>query len=380
MPTNIIMPQMGESVFEGTITRWLKKEGDRVLRDEPLFEISTDKVDTEIPSPVGGILRKIICPVGAKVPIHTVVAIVDESGAPAEEAVPRGAAAPVRAEPAPVAGLDPTEAETRRFAPPAGGCGTGAGGPPRPVAAEGPLLLEVSSEAPLALRDQVVPMSPMRERIAEHMVRSRRTAAHAATVFEADVTRIVEIREREKRDFEIVTGTRLTYTPFFAAACVQALREFPILNSSVEGKNIVYRKEIHLGVAVALPDGLIVPVIRNAGERSFVDLCRTLNDLAERARTKRLSVEEVQGGTFTITNPGPYGGLFGTPIINQPQVAILGIGTIERRPVVVHEAIAIRSMCYLCLSFDHRVVDGAVADRFMARLKGILQEWTIPIR
>jgi len=223
-------------------------------------------------------------------------------------------------------------------------------------------------------------MSPMRERIAEHMVRSRRTAAHAATVFEADVTRIVEIREREKRDFEIVTGTRLTYTPFFAAACVQALREFPILNSSVEGKNIVYRKEIHLGVAVALPDGLIVPVIRNAGERSFVDLCRTLNDLAERARTKRLSVEEVQGGTFTITNPGPYGGLFGTPIINQPQVAILGIGTIERRPVVVHEAIAIRSMCYLCLSFDHRVVDGAVADRFMARLKGILQEWTIPIR
>jgi 2-oxoglutarate dehydrogenase E2 component (dihydrolipoamide succinyltransferase) len=220
----------------------------------------------------------------------------------------------------------------------------------------------------------------MRARIAEHMMLSRRTSAHVATVFEVDMTRIVELREREKRDFETVTGTRLAYTPFYAAACVQAIKEFPILNASVDGTNIVYRRDINLAVAVAVPDGLIVPVIRNAEEKNFLGLCRAVNDMAERARSKKLSVEEVQGGTFTITNHGLYGSLFGTPIINQPQVAILGIGAIEKRPVVVNDAIAIRSMCYLCLSFDHRVIDGAVADPFMARLKEILQEWTIPIR
>ncbi len=223
-------------------------------------------------------------------------------------------------------------------------------------------------------------MSPMRARIAEHMVMSRRTSAHVATVFEVDMTRIVEIREREKRDFETVTGTRLTFTPFFAAACVQAIKDFPVINSSVEGNAIVYRRNVHLGVAVALPDGLIVPVVKNAEEKSFLGLCRAINDLAERARGKKLSVEDVHGGTFTITNPGPYGGLFGTPIINQPQVAILGIGGIEKRPVVAGDAIAIRSLCYLCLSFDHRVIDGAAADQFMARVKEILQEWNIPIR
>lgn len=420
MPTNVIMPQMGESVFEGTITKWLKNEGDFVRRDEPLFEISTDKVDTEIPSPVGGVLQKIICPVGAKVPIHTVVAILDDSaaapaGSPPEK--PLAAPAPVpdaAPAPAPPASASPAVDSRRIFSSPlvrriaqqegvdlSRIQGTGWKGritkkdidefmakrgdeapvPAAPVPEVPPAPPPAAPLPPVpAGRVQAVPMSPMRARIAEHMVMSRRTSAHVSTVFEVDMTRVVELREREKRDFETVTGTRLTYTPFYAAACVQALREFPVLNASVDGTNILYRRDIHLAVAVAVPDGLLVPVIRNAEEKSFLALCRAINDLAERARAKKLSVEEVQGGTFTITNHGIYGSLFGTPIINQPQVAILGIGAIEKRPVVVNDAIAIRSMCYLCLSFDHRIIDGAVADPFMARLKEILQEWTIPIR
>jgi len=423
MPTNVIMPQMGESVFEGTITKWLKNEGDFVRRDEPLFEISTDKVDTEIPSPVGGVLQKIICPVGAKVPIHTVVAILDDAAAAPAGAPPAktGEAPPPPPAPAPAAPAPPDNRRifssplVRRIAQQEGVDlsqiqGTGwkgrvtkkdidefmakkGGEAPAPAA---PATAPVPDPAPdpvpaapvLAAprpalppgRVQAVPMSPMRARIAEHMMMSRRTSAHVATVFEVDMSRIVELRDREKRDFETVTGTRLTFTPFYAAACVQAIREFPVLNASVDGTNILYRRDINLAIAVAVPDGLIVPVIRNAEEKSFLGLCRAINDMAERARTKKLAVEEVQGGTFTITNHGIYGSLFGTPIINQPQVAILGVGAIEKRPVVINDAIAIRSMSYLCLSFDHRIIDGAIADPFMARLKEILQEWTIPIR
>jgi 2-oxoglutarate dehydrogenase E2 component (dihydrolipoamide succinyltransferase) len=419
MPTNVIMPQMGESVFEGTITKWLKNEGEFVRRDEPLFEISTDKVDTEIPSPVGGILQKIICPVGAKVPIHTVVAILDDAAvAPAGTPAPKSGEAPPPPVPAPApvpAAADPrrifSSPLVRRIAQQEGvdlsqiqgtgwkgrvtkkdidefmakkGGEAAAPAAPAPDAAPDPVPAAPLPPAPRpalpAGRVQAVPMSPMRARIAEHMMMSRRTSAHVATVFEVDMSRIVELREREKRDFEVVTGTRLTFTPFYAAACVQALREFPIMNASVDGTNILYRRDINLAVAVAVPDGLLVPVIRNAEEKSFLGLCRAINDMAERARAKKIAVEEVQGGTFTITNHGIYGSLFGTPIINQPQVAILGIGAIEKRPVVIDDAIAIRSMSYLCLSFDHRVIDGAIADPFMARLKEILQEWTIPIR
>ncbi len=431
MPTNIIMPQMGESVFEGTITKWLKSEGDGIRRDEPLFEISTDKVDTEIPSPVAGVLKKIICPVGAKVPIQTVVAIVEESdAAPAASpapAAPVPAAAPAAPAPAPPAAVPPpapakgdddrpvfSSPLVRRIAQQEGVDlaqvqGTGwkgrvtkkdiegflarqegeaaAPAPPAPPAPAAPAPAPPKGEAPAPARpagasgrSRSVPMTPMRVKIAEHMVLSRRTSAHVTTVFEVDMSRVAALREREKQDYETVYGTRLTFSPFFAAACVQAIKDFPVVNASVEGTNIVYKHDINLAIAVALPEGLIVPVIRNAEEKSFLGLCRAVNDLAERARSKKLSVEDVQGGTFTITNPGLYGGLFGTPIINQPQVAILGIGGIEKRPVVVNDAIAIRSMCYLALSFDHRVIDGATADRFMARLKEILQEWNIPIR
>jgi pyruvate dehydrogenase E2 component (dihydrolipoamide acetyltransferase) len=223
-------------------------------------------------------------------------------------------------------------------------------------------------------------MTPMRIKIAEHMVRSKATSAHVHTVFEVDLSKIAAVREKEKDDYERVHGTKLTFTHFFAAAAVQALREFPIVNSSVEGTNILYKKEINLGIAVALPEGLIVPVVKKAEEKSFLGLARAINDIAERARTKKLAVDDIQGGTFTITNPGVYGGLFGTPVINQPQVAILGIGGIEKRAIVVNDAIAIRTMCYLVLGFDHRTIDGAVADQFMAHLKKLLQEWSQPIK
>jgi len=425
MSVKVLVPLLGEGVEEVTVMKWLKQEGDSVKELEPLLEVNTDKVDTEIPSPVSGVLRKIICPVGAKVPIHTVVAIVDDSaaapdGAEAAAAPPKPAPAPPPAPVSPPAPPSPAPAAVeegkrvfssplvRRIAQQEGVDlsaveGTGWKGrvtrkdieeflarkggeapssPPPPVPAPAPVPPAPApprTEGP-AGRVQVVPMSPMRVKIAEHMVMSRRTSAHVATVFEVDVTRVVELREREKQDFETVYGTRLTFTPFFAMACLQGIKDFPILNASVEGTSIVYRRNINLGIAVALPDGLIVPVVRNAEEKSFLGLSRAVNDLAERARGRKLTVEDVQGGTFTITNPGIYGGLFGTPIINQPQVAILGIGGIEKRPVVVNDAIAVRSMCYLCLSFDHRVIDGAVADQFMSRVKEVLQGWTIPIR
>jgi 2-oxoglutarate dehydrogenase E2 component (dihydrolipoamide succinyltransferase) len=437
MPTEVKMPQMGESIYEGTVTKWLKKEGEAIKKDEPLYELSTDKVDTEIPSPVSGRLSKIVVQAGQKVPIHTVVAMVDEGAAGSSPA-----AAPAKAEkqpaPGPAAGTPESAKPAKAVAPPApepapapaahSGDGDrlfasplvrkmardegidlsqlrGSGGGGRitkedvvsyleskkggaapaakpapaaaaPMAAPAPAAPKPSGPAPAGS----VPMTPMRVKIAEHMVRSKATSAHVHTVFEVDLSKIAALREKEKDDYERVYGTKLTYTHFFAAAAVHAIREFPIINSSVDGTNIVYKREINLGMAVALPEGLIVPVVKKAEEKSFLGLARAINDLAERARTKKLAVDDIQGGTFTITNPGIYGGLFGTPIINQPQVAILGIGGIEKRAVVIGDAIAIRPMCCLVLGFDHRTIDGAVADQFMAHLKKLLQEWNQPIK
>ena len=422
---NIVMPQMGESIFEGTITKWLKKEGDAIKRDEPLFEISTDKVDTEIPSPVAGVVQKILMPVGSKVPIHTVVAIVEEAGAgasaapasPAPAAVPAPAPRPSPAPaPVPVAVPDGGNGGERRvFASPLvrriarqegvdvnrlAGSGwkgrvtkkdieehlsRGTSPAPAPVPRPAPPVaapLPASAPKPVAAgeRVRVVPMTNMQVKVAEHMVHSRRTSAHVTTFFEVDMSKVVEIREREKDNYETVYGTKLTYTHFYAMAAVQTLKEFPLFNASVDGNNILYKSDINLGVAVAVPEGLIVPVVRNCEEKSFLGVVRGINDVADRAKTKKLTLNDIQGGTFTITNPGSYGGLMATPIINQPQVAILGIGSIQKRPVVINDAIAIRSMCYIDLSFDHRVVNGIDAEKFMARVKDILQTWNIPIK
>jgi 2-oxoglutarate dehydrogenase E2 component (dihydrolipoamide succinyltransferase) len=435
MPTNIVMPQMGESIFEGTITKWLKKEGDTVKRDEPLFEISTDKIDTEIQSAVGGVLTKILMPEGSKVPINTVVATIDEVGSAPAAAPAPAVARPVSA-PAPAPAPAPVPAAAgvvsggdggRVFASPLvrriarqenvdlnriegsgwkgritkkdiedhlgrGGTAPAVTEPapmpapvPRPAApmstpAPAPAPMPAPRPAAIAGRTQVVPMTNMRAKIAEHMVKSKATSAHVTTCHQVDVTRIAELREREKADYETVYGTKLTLTHFFAGAVVQVLKEFPLLNASIDGTNIVYHNYINLGMAVAVPEGLIVPVIKNCEEKSFLGMVRGINDVAERARTKKLTIDDIQGGTFTVTNPGPYGAAMFTPIINQPQVAILGIGSVEKRPVIVNDAIAIRSMVYLCLSFDHRIVDGIDAEKFMARLREIIQTWTIPIR
>jgi 2-oxoglutarate dehydrogenase E2 component (dihydrolipoamide succinyltransferase) len=426
MLTNVIMPQMGESIAEGTITKWLRKVGEPVGRDEPLFEITTDKVDAEIPSPAAGILSKILVQENETVGVNTVVAVIEGEGAPAT--APEAAAAPAPPPEAPAAetaveaaAAPPSAAEVRtsplvrRIAldyqvdltqvP-----GTGLGGriskkdildyverrqqaaaarsaaPPAPAppvelpparpSAVGPPAPPTGAAAGPA---QVVPMTPMRRQIAEHMVASKRTSAHVYTVIEVEMTRVVEARERQRDEFERRNNFKLTYTPFFVRAAVEAIRDFPVINSSVEGTNIIYKRDVNVGIAVALESGLIVPVIKHADEKSFLGLARAVQDLAERARSKRLSVEEVQGGTFTLTNPGTFGGLFGLPIIHQPQVAILGVGAIEKRPVVRADAIAIRSMAYLSLSYDHRVVDGAVAEKFLARLKQIIEQWDEPV-
>ncbi|HZT74531.1 MAG TPA: dihydrolipoamide acetyltransferase family protein [Terriglobales bacterium] len=444
MPVDVIMPQMGESIFEGTVTKWLKKPGDKVQRDEPLFEISTDKVDAEIPAPAAGVLKEIKIPEGKTVQVNTVVAVIDSDGAGAPAAAPQPAAAvappprpapqaaPPPPRPAPQAAPPPrpTPAPAPRAAAPtpapapaaaatvrssplvrrlarenevdlAQVAGTGEHGrvskrdilsyieqrraaPPQAAAVPAP----VPEPAPLAPAVpaapyqpgavEIVPMSVMRKRIAEHMVMSKRTSPHVYSVFQADVSKIVALREKSKAQFE-AAGTKLTFMPFFAQAAIAALKQFPIVNSSVQEESIVYKKDINLGIAVALDWGLIVPVIKHAEERNFLGLQRAINDLAERARTKRLSPDEVQDGTFTITNPGVFGGLFGLPIINQPQVAILGVGGIHKTPVVVDDAIAIRSIVHLTLSFDHRVVDGAVADQFLAAVVNSLENWSQPL-
>jgi len=426
MPTNVIMPQMGESIAEGTITKWLKKVGERVERDEPLFEISTDKVDAEIPSPAAGVLAKILVQENETVPVNAVVALIDGGGAEAETGKVEGTqagknlAAPAAVSPpAPMAVAAPpgpgpsargrgekvrSSPLVRRLAREHGVDlslvrGTGFGGriskkdvlvylaegraargaalaaPPEAPTAPLPVAPKIVFEGPT----HVVPMTPMRRQIAEHMLASKRTSAHVTTVFEVEMTKVVEMRERHGQEFERRNGLKLTYTPFLIRAALEAIREFPIFNSSLEATNIVYKRDVNIGVAVALETGLIVPVIKRADEKSFLGLARAVQDLAERARSKRLSIEDVQGGTFTLTNPGVFGSLLGTPIINQPQVAILGVGVIEKRPVVRNDAIAIRPMVYLALSFDHRVIDGAVADQFMGRVKQVLETWEEPV-
>ncbi len=423
MPTNVIMPQMGESVAEGTITKWYKKLGERVDRDEALFEISTDKVDAEIPSPAAGVLTQILVKENETVAVNTVVAVIDGEGAavavpaPEEAVVPKPGAAPPAVPPTPSPAAGPSAASA--VAPPAafpesaetgelrtsplvrriarehhvdlgqvkgsglGGRvskkdildfierrsagGAGAAAPEAPQVTAAPVIFTGPT--------QVVPMTPMRRQIAEHMVTSKRTSAHVYTVVEAEMTRVVATRERCKEEFERHHGIKLTFTPFFIRACVEAIRELPIINSSVDGTNIIYKRDVNIGIAVALENGLIVPVIKRADEKNFLGIARAVQDLADRARAKRLSVEDVQGGTFTITNPGSFGGLFGLPIIHQPQVAILGVGAIEKRPVVREDAIAIRHMVYLSISYDHRAIDGAVAEQFMGKIKRILENW-----
>ncbi len=447
MAVDVIMPQMGESIFEGTITKWLKKAGDKIERDEPLFEISTDKVDAEIPSPSAGVLKEIKVGEGQTVPIQTVVAVI-EAGADGAATAAAPAAAPSKpeaAKPAPppaAKSAAPAPAALASPAPQAASSGekvrssplvrkiarennidvsqvpgTGAGGrvsksdilsavqgggapaaaastsaapasappparpagvPPATGGASASAVLEnaVPREKMYFGHYEVQPMSVMRQRIAEHMVLSKHVSPHVYSVDEADMTAIATLRAKMKSKFEETTGTKLTFMPFFVRAAVEALRAFPTVNSSVDGTNIVLHKECNIGIAVALDWGLIVPVIKNAEEKNFLGIARTMNDLAERARAKKLKPDEVAEGTFAITNPGVFGGLFGLPVINQPNVAILGLGTIEKRPVVIDDAIAIRSMVYLTLSYDHRVVDGAVAHQFMAKLKHTLENWT----
>jgi 2-oxoglutarate dehydrogenase E2 component (dihydrolipoamide succinyltransferase) len=421
---DVVMPQMGESIAEGTIVKWLKKPGDRVQKDEPLFEISTDKVDAEIPSPAEGVLAEIVVPEGTTVAVNTVVAKITGAAAGAAKDAPAPAAppeppraappppAPPRAEaPAPPVtavatleerlrvrssplvrkmaaehGIDITRIEgtgiqgrvtkadmetyldrlERGAAPPA--AAPAAAATPSPAAAPSPAAPAPRAAAP-PMGDRVEPMSIMRLKIAEHMIESRRTSAHVQTFWEVDVSHLARLRERHGEEFQRRNGVKLAFTTFFAKAACDALKAVPIVNASIAGSEIRYHGAVNLGIAVALDWGLIVPVVKNAGDMNTGGLAKSITDLAARARSKRLSPDEVTGGTFTITNPGIFGGLFGCPIINQPQSAILGIGAIEKRPVVIDDAIAIREMAYLSLSFDHRLIDGAVAEQFMGELK-----------
>ena len=419
MSVDVIMPQMGESIAEGTITKWLKKLGDAIKRDEPLFEISTDKVDAEIPAPAAGVLAEILVAEGKTVGINTVVARIAAEGAsvaataptaaapatPPTAARPAAAPAPMpgQARPAPVAGGVPSREDLRR---------TRSSPLVRKIAAEHNVDItaiqgtgisgrvtkqdieahiqrgtgataarSAASPAPAPAvsifkpgeTTHAEPMTTMRKKIAEHMVMSRRTSAHVTTFFEVDMTNIAKLRDRHKAAFLAREGIKLTYLPFIAKAAIEAISRFPIINSSVDGDNIVYKRNVNLGIAVALPTGLIVPVVKRADEKNILGLARSIADLGERARSRKLLPDDVAGGTFTITNPGSFGGLIGTPIISQPQVAIMGVGVVEKRPVVINDAIAIRTMCILALSFDHRIIDGADADRYMADVKESLQ-------
>jgi pyruvate dehydrogenase E2 component (dihydrolipoamide acetyltransferase) len=480
MAVDIVMPQMGESIFEGTITKWLKKPGDKVERDEPLFEISTDKVDAEIPSPSAGVLKEIKVGEGKTVPIQTVVGVIDAAGdgagaakAPAPAPVPAAkapepmkAAAPA-ARPVPAAAPAPSAPKPPVSAPAASGQttpptrpsgerihssplvrrmakehgidlasvpGTGAGGRiskqdieaylaggaagsspaaeleeaaesyapqtpapsappaaapraaapvPPPPSAGGQTHVAFESAVPREKmyfgNYEVQPMSVMRQRIAEHMLASKHVSPHVYSIDEVDMTKVAALRAKSKDEFEKRYETKLTFMPFFVKASVAGLRAFPTMNASLDGTNVILHKEINIGIAVALDWGLIVPVIKNADEKNILGIQRNLNDLAERARTKKLKPEEVQEGTFSITNPGVFGGLFGLPVISQPNVGILGLGTIEKRPVVINDSIAIRSMCYISLSYDHRVVDGAIAHQFMHKVKETLENWSEPL-
>lgn len=421
--TEVVMPQMGESIVEGTLTKWLKKPGERVERDEPLFEISTDKVDTEIPSPAAGTLREVLVEEGKTVGINTVVARIEDGAGNGAAAPSKPAAAPPQAAPAPQAPAsapEPVGAPVAAAAEPAAPAGplsplvrkmarehnidlsrvkgTGAGGritrqdveaylaagqapaaarpAPAPVQAPPAPSTYVPPAPPSPAKVRVEPMSVMRQKIAEHMVMSKRTSAHVTTIHRVDMTKVAKMRDRHKADFQARYGMSLTYLPFVVRAAVEALRTYPVVNASIEGTNILYHNEINIGIAVALENGLIVPVIRNADERNVLGLQRAIVDLASRARSRQLKPDEVQGGTFSITNFGSYGSLVGTPIINQPQVAIMGVGMVTKEPVVIDDAIAIRSMCYLSLTFDHRLIDGALADQFTAKAKSVLENWS----
>jgi 2-oxoglutarate dehydrogenase E2 component (dihydrolipoamide succinyltransferase) len=429
MPTDIIMPQMGESIVEGTITKWLKKPGDKVQRDEPLFEISTDKVDAEIPAPASGVLQEIKVSEGTTVGVNTVVGTIAVDGeaaaapakaAPAppakqekkEEKKPTAAAAP-----APVASPPPqpeaTEDEETRSSPLVRKIarehgvslsqisGTGLGGritkqdimafierapsaeaaavqSPQPAAASAPS--RPAAPAPAAYPGDLVPMTNMRKIIAQRMIESRRTSAHVHCMYEVDFTRIVTLRAKHKSAFEQRHGVRLTFMPFFVRAAIIAVQQWPIINASLEGDNIRYHRHTNVGIAVALDWGLIVPVLKNAGDLNFLGLQRGITDLGERARNKKLRPEDVEGSTFTVTNPGQFGAVFGLPIINQPNSAIMGVGGITKQPLVVtdkegNDSIAIRSVVHLTLGYDHRLIDGAVADQFMALVKKTLENW-----
>ena len=391
--TNVIMPQMGESIFEGTITKWLKEAGDTIQRDEPLFEISTDKIDSEIPSPAAGTLKKILIKEGETVEINTVVAVIagsgseaastsTESGKPGTEESGEAKPASAPASRPQDGAVTPSSPMVRRMAREYGidlgelaGKGTGEGG--RITKRDIQSFMEQRGEEKSPGSEETgerVPMTAMRKSIAEHMTESKRTSAHAATVFEVDCSAIMGARTALKAEYDSA-GVKLTITPFFIHAAARALRKFPVINSIVDGDSVVYKKTINVGVAVALDDGLIVPVIRKADELNLLDVARAVSDFGERARTKKLLPDEVGGGTFTVTNPGNLGGLFGIAIINQPQVAILEVGSIERRPVVVDDAIAVRHRAYIVLSFDHRIIDGVVADQFMADVKNALENW-----
>jgi pyruvate dehydrogenase E2 component (dihydrolipoamide acetyltransferase) len=430
--TDVIMPQMGESIFEGTITKWLKKPGDAVQQDEPLFEISTDKVDAEIPSPAAGVLAEIKVQAGTTVQINTVVAAISVAGAAGATPAPSAQPAPPTAAPATTEADGETgetsETETgervrssplvRKIAkennldlskvpgtgsagritkedilgylakgaaaaPAAKSVSPAPAAPPAPVPASAPAAAKPAAPAPapvVTAGDELVPLTRMRSIIAQRMVDSKRTSAHVHTVFKIDMSRIVRIREKEKSKYEQRNGVKLTYMPFISRAVIATLRKMPIVNASMEGDAIRYHKNINLGIAVALDWGLIVPVIRQAEDKSFLGIARAIVDLAERARAKKLKPEEVASGTFTITNPGIFGEQFGTPVINQPESAILGVGGLFKEPTVVtdengSDSIAIRSIIRLTLGFDHRIIDGADAGRFMAELKKYLENW-----
>jgi pyruvate dehydrogenase E2 component (dihydrolipoamide acetyltransferase) len=485
MAVDIVMPQMGESIFEGTITKWLKKPGDKVERDEPLFEISTDKVDAEIPSPSAGVLKEIKVGEGKTVPIQTVVGTIEAAGTaaaapaaapapapsktaePVKAAAPAPAAKPAAAAPqaAPKSAATPAPVVSSQAAPTAGKesarvhssplvrrmakeqgvdlasiPGTGAGGriskqdfeafvagsgsgpssapqtddegaeeyaaqapaqsalapraaapapsqapsqAPPPATAGGQHHVTFESAVPRERmyfgNYEVQPMTVMRQRIAEHMVASKHVSAHVYSVDEIDMSKVAALRAKSRDEFEKRYETKLTFMPFFVKAAVAGLRAYPTVNSSLDGTNVILHKEINIGIAVALDWGLIVPVIKNADEKNILGIQRNMNDLAERARSKKLKPEEVQESTFSITNPGVYGGLFGLPVISQPNVGILGLGAIEKRPVVINDSIAIRSMCYVTLSYDHRVVDGAVAHQFLHKVKETLENWSEPV-
>jgi 2-oxoglutarate dehydrogenase E2 component (dihydrolipoamide succinyltransferase) len=439
---DVVMPQMGESIVEGTLTKWLKKPGERVERDEPLFEISTDKVDSEIPSPSSGTLAEVLVAEGTTVQVNSIVGRIDETGsgavaAPAQPAAPAPAppppppapvqAAPPPPPPPPAQDPAPVQAAPAEDDGPDGPLsplvrkmarefnidlrlvkGTGPGGritkidvenymaaqgartlqQPPAVAAPAPVMPPPPPPKPAdlapvpraeAAKTRIEPMTTMRKKIAEHMVFSKATSAHVTTVHRVDMTKVAKMRERNKATFQERYGFSLTFLPFVLRATSVALRQWPIVNSSISGDNIIYHGDINLGIAVALDggNGLIVPVIKNADEKNVAGLQRSIVDLSTRARSKQLKPDEVQGGTFSITNFGSFGSVFATPVINQPQVAILGVGAVEKTPVVVEgDAIAIRSLAFLALTFDHRLIDGALADQFTAKVKSILENWS----